>query len=139
MSAEQMATFSLSIVERIHLIRLLQDQQGNVMTMRVVEQFVRDLGFTEEEIERWGIVVSTQGTRWNDTAESREFSFTPWRLKKVQEVLRAMDAKGTVTLDQLRLFTLFLPQPGEASDPELAAELAALSAQTETQNDAESA
>lgn len=128
MSAPKIETFELGVLERVTLASILSQQQGNLMTMQVIEQFIKDLSLTEEEIEAWGFKAEGTHMQWSATADTKKpFGFTPWRLSKIREVLKALDERGAIGIQHLPLFTLFCPTPLGATDAtELAEEFAAL-------------
>lgn len=124
----------LGILERIQLANILGTQNGNLATVQVIQQMVKDLSLTEEEMLLWGVVSEGTSVQWSARVEDtkKPFTFTPWRLSKVREVLRQIDERSAVGLQWLSLFEAFGVEPAVKGDMELAEEYAALQGSSDT-------
>lgn len=117
MSKEELKTISLGYGERMLLTQLLGEQQGNQITARVTQRFIEELSLTEEEIA--GIADHANiGIEVNP----KEFIFTDWRLTKIKDILKNLDASGSVKRYHIPLFDKFLPPPDMSEDAALAEE-----------------
>lgn len=122
MSKEVLETVDLGLGERLVLQQLLASQQGNLMTMQVIKKFHADLAVTEEELEGIGGNLAQVPM----LTAPVPFPFTSWRLGRIREMLRALDASGQVAVQHLSLFEKFLPVAPSTADTDLAEEFAAL-------------
>ena len=127
----------LGIYDRLMLLQALQaaaPAQGNYLTMRVVSDLERDIGFTEEEIAEREITQTPEGnTQWK-VGPPRDYNFMPVAfgllVKGLTIGLPQWDAQGAITIGLIRLcdkFGVELPEPepeaeeeAEADAPEVA-------------------
>ena len=127
----------LGIYDRLMLLQALQaaaPAQGNYLTMRVVSDLERDIGFTEEEIAEREITQTPEGnTQWK-VGPPRDYNFMPVAfgllVKGLTIGLPQWDAQDAITIGLIRLcdkFGVELPEPepeaeeeAEADAPEVA-------------------
>ena len=127
----------LGIYERLMLLQALRaaaPAQGNYLTMRVVSDLERDLGFTETEIADREITETPDGnTQWKQ-GPPKYYDFMPVAfgllVKGLTIGLPQWDAQGAITIGLIRLcdkFGVELPEPepeaeeeAEADAPEVA-------------------
>lgn len=98
----------LSLAERIHLMNMLPEQ-GNVISIRRVDELKKKLLPSEAEIERWNLKIEGASFQWDpksDTDAVIEVGQSMWDL--VVKTLKDMDSAGTMTTNQVSLYEKFV-------------------------------
>ncbi len=80
----------LHVAERLTLLSLDSfPKQGNLVTMRVFTKLMEKIGFSEDELVKWGIKQEGSRVTWETTAEmTAELLFTPKELEMIQMALK---------------------------------------------------
>lgn len=95
----------LSITERIALLGVLP-KEGNAVTLKLVRELRGDLSFSEDEIKRFSMEISADGSvRWDaDSAEDREYSFGDTTKGIISDSLRRSESQKQLPLTLLSLY-----------------------------------
>jgi hypothetical protein len=109
----------LDVLERL-MLRQMLPPEGSLVTMRIVRELRRDLGFTAEEIAKWNLKDDAAGQiTWGWTAEelkadpSKAIDFTAEidtagaKLGVIVEALKAVEKAGKVNDQNFSLFEKF--------------------------------
>ena len=98
----------LNIVQRLMLLPLVPEDGIGLVDLRVAEDLHRQLGFTEEELERFEFVQTTDRLNWNPEGnEPVEIRVGPRAHVIMQDVLRKMAEDKTLKRDHVQLYDLF--------------------------------
>jgi len=93
----------LSVHSRFVLLSLAAKAEGNLTTLRLVRDFQRDLGFSEEELALLKVETTETGMRWQNAVEPKEIAVGP-ELKKA--VAKWFDPEK-LTMETLPLYEQF--------------------------------
>jgi len=107
----------LNIAERISLLNVLP-QQGNILTLRIVQELRTSLSFTEEEMEKWkiknqkvegGVVIT-----WDEdfVKETKDIKIGKAATGIIKQGLLRLDSQKQLRLDMIPLYEKFV----EATD-----------------------
>jgi len=102
-------------MERMMLLNLLKDAEGDVTMIRIVRDTQDKLGFSEEELE--ALNFRQEGTRmlWNAKADQPvEIDIGKKATKLITEKLEGLNAEKKLTVPQLVLYDKFV----EDEDPD---------------------
>lgn len=103
----------LGVSERLVLLNLLP-AEGNIITLRVVQQLRMDLAFSEEELAAAEIVQKGDQFTWNATAAGSVTKDVPVgdaTRGMVVEALKALDNERKLTALHIPLYEQFVEQP----------------------------
>jgi hypothetical protein len=99
----------LNIPERLTLLNVLGKAEGNLTTLRVVRDLQRLVGFDEDELKAIGFIQDGTTLKWNPEANAeREFLISPATQKVVVDLLKRLEAQGTLTMNHLPLYERFV-------------------------------
>jgi hypothetical protein len=99
----------LSVADRIHLLDILP-AEGSFIAVKIARQLREDLSFSEEELERFGIVQDGQAVSWtSDEPKDVEIGKAAERI--IADALKAKDSSGKLTEAYISLYETFV---GEA-------------------------
>jgi len=83
----------LTILERLMILNLdTLPKVGNIVTMRVKQQLLNDVGFKEDEIKNFGIVQENDQVRWNNDAKAAEIEIGPEAKKLLIDALEKSES-----------------------------------------------
>lgn len=83
----------LTILERLMILNLdTLPKVGNIVTMRVKQQLLNDVGFKENEIKNFGIVQENDQVRWNNDAKAAEIEIGPEAKKLLVDALEKSES-----------------------------------------------
>ena len=102
-------------IERMMLLNLLKDAEGDVTMLRIVRDTQSKIGFSEEEVE--ALDFRQEGTQmlWNGKADNPvEIDIGRKAVKLIAEKLERLSAEKKLTIPQLDLFDKFV----EGEDPD---------------------
>ena len=94
----------LSVHSRLVLLGMTAKAEGNLITLHLVRDFQRALGFSEEELAALNFVQGDGTVTWTPAVEPKEIAVGP-ELKKA--VLKWFDPEK-LTLEMLPLYEQFL-------------------------------
>jgi len=94
----------LSVHSRLVLLGMATKAEGNMITLRLVRDFIRALGWTEEELAALDFQQTDNQVKWTPAVEPKEIEVGP-ELKKA--VLKWFDPEK-LTLEMLPLYEQFL-------------------------------
>ena len=105
---------TLSIIERIQLLNLLPTE-GNIVTLRIINDVRRDLSFSEKEIKAFEIKNNpeTGQIKWNPKkTKAKEIAVGDATKQIVVDVLKKLDSDKKLTNMHIPLWDKFV-QPQE--------------------------
>lgn len=106
----------LGVMERLMLMNLLANAEGNVLTLRIVRDLQSELGFSEEELQALNIVQEPGRIVWNQSADvGKEIDIGSRAQEIISGALKKLDDVGKLTMNQLALYEKFVE--GETSEP----------------------
>jgi hypothetical protein len=83
----------LNVYERLLILNLdTLPKVGNIVTMRVKQQLLNDVGFKEDEIKNFGIVQENDQVRWNNDAKAAEIEIGPEAKKLLVDALEKSES-----------------------------------------------
>ena len=99
----------LTILERLMLISVLP-QEGNILTVKIVQDLKADASFSEEELEEHEIVLSDGRVDWNPESNEyiKEIPFGPQAMKVIVESLEKLNSEEKLTEDFITLYEKFM-------------------------------
>ena len=103
----------LNVQERLALQNVLP-QQGNFVTLGLVSELRAMLNMSEEEIDKFKVVVKDQQVTWAPEAvvETKEIPIGKTMKGVIVDALKKLDAAGQLTIAHLTLYEKFV-QPGQ--------------------------
>lgn len=105
------------VLERMMLLRLLSEAEGDVTALRVVRETQDKLGFSDEEREALNFQQDAQQIRWNSAADKpTEIDVGKAAHKLIAEKLLALSVAQKLTLNQLTLYERFVEKEEEKDD-----------------------
>lgn len=101
----------LNILERLMLASILPEQ-GNIITLKIVQDLKLAMAFTEEEIEDCGISDENDRVVWNpDKSEYvKEIPIGPKAMSLIVEELETRDKDKTLVADFISLYEKFMDE-----------------------------
>lgn len=103
------------VAERMMLLNLLRDAEGDVTMLRIVRDTQSKLGFSEEELEALDIRQDATQMRWKGKADQPvEIDLGRKATKLITEKLEQLNAEKKLTVPQLSLYDKFV----EDEDPD---------------------
>lgn len=97
----------LTVTERLGLLALLP-REGNLVTLRIVQQLRMDLSFSEEEHEALQFREADEQIIWNPEADvAKTVSFGAKAMQVVQEKLAELSEAGKLRVEHLSLCDKF--------------------------------
>jgi len=83
----------LNVHERLLILNLdTLPKVGNIVTMRIKQQLLNDVGFKEDEIKGFGIVQENDQVRWNNDAKAVDIEIGPEAKKLLVDVLEKSES-----------------------------------------------
>jgi hypothetical protein len=83
----------LSVKDRLLILNLdTLPKVGNIVTMRIKQQLLNDVGFKEDEIKGFGIVQENDQVRWNNNAEAVDIEIGPEAKKLLVDALEKSES-----------------------------------------------
>lgn len=106
-----MAKYNLGISDRMILLSILPPE-GDITTLKVIRSLKGDLGFNEEELERFGITRSSTGISWTGS-EDKEIEIGSRGIEIIRNVLQQLNDTKKLTEHHIPLYELFV-EPNES-------------------------
>ncbi len=99
----------LTILERVLLQQILP-QEGNIVTLRIIRDLRKNLGFTEEEIKKCNIRVDEekQMTLWDDNEYAIDIPIGEKAIDIIVESLKRKDSELILTEQHIPLYERFV-------------------------------
>jgi len=99
----------LTIRERLMLNSILP-AQGDIVTLKIVQELKMALAFSEEEIAEHDIVTSDEGVRWNPESDEyvRDISIGPRAMGVIVEELERLNNAKELTANFISLYDKFM-------------------------------
>ena len=95
----------LNIAERITLMSILPEK-SNIVTMRLMQELRTILGFTDEEIRKYGIKNEGDKISWSSDFE-KEIEINQTMTVEIKKRLQEISDKNEVTVQMLPLYEKF--------------------------------
>jgi len=95
----------LNIAERITLMSILPEK-SNIITMRLMQELRTILGFTDEEIRKYGIKNDGDKIFWSSDFE-KEIEINQTMTVEIKKRLQEISDKNEVTVQMLPLYEKF--------------------------------
>ena len=95
----------LNIAERITLMSILPEK-SNIITMRLMQELRTILGFTDEEIRKYGIKNEGDKIFWSSDFE-KEIEINQTMMVEIKKRLQEISDKNEVTVQMLPLYEKF--------------------------------
>jgi hypothetical protein len=102
-----MEQMNFNVFERVTLLGILPDPEGNYVTYKLLTTFKSDLSFSEEEIEVFGIEQLDGKITWNKS-EDKEIGVGDQILKLIKEALKRLDEKGKINKNNAPIYERFM-------------------------------
>jgi len=101
----------LNVRERLIVLNLLRQSQGDIVLIKVVRKAIDDVGFDKDELKKINLRFDplTGETQWNegdDNAVSIEFDEVIINL--IASKLKEMNKAGKITIDYADIWDLFV-------------------------------
>jgi len=96
----------LTIAERLVLLNIIP-VEGNYVTAKILQRLRLAVGFTEEEVEKWNMVVSEEKVEWKDEAEPTNIPIGKVARAEIVKALEKVDEAGKVNAQHFTLFEKF--------------------------------
>ena len=96
----------LTILERLTLLGVLPES-GNFVTMKILQRLRLALGFSEEDVEKYSMVVTADNVKWDNEAEPVNIPLGKVARAEIVKALEAVDEAGKVTAQHMSLFEKF--------------------------------
>ena len=105
----------LNVSDRLILLNVLSNMGGNLVTLRIVRDLQREVGFSEEESSVLAFKQDDQKLFWNDTVVGeREFAVGPTAVGLVLVAFKKLEEKEELTMQHLPLYEKCLVSVEEA-------------------------
>lgn len=84
----------LNVMERLLILNLdTLPKVGNIVTLKIKSNLIKSVGFTEEEIVDFGIVVEDSGNvTWKNSDNTKEIEVGPEAVKLLVTALETSDS-----------------------------------------------
>ena len=93
----------LSVPERVALLELLADVEGNFLTLKILRKLREELSFSEEEIKAFGLVESGGKITW-ERGGGKDVTMGNKARQIAVETLKQRDIAGTLRDRHYSLF-----------------------------------
>ena len=106
-------------MERMMLLNLLKDAEGDVTMLRIVRDTQSKIGFSEEELEALDFKQDAAQVRWNAKADNPvEIDLGKKATKFIADKLEGLNAQKKLTVPQLGLYDKFVEDedPGDKEE-----------------------
>ena len=101
------------VQERLLLINVLSGYAGDITTVRIVGDLVRDLGFDEGEHKILNFVQTESTMRWNDGAKAKEIEVGEKASEIIASLFKTLSDQGKLTLEHLATYDRFVEDKTE--------------------------
>jgi hypothetical protein len=100
---------TLCVKERVMLLGLLSNVQSNVLTLRMIDDVLKETAFSEEEIKENNMTVLPNGSmNWTDGSKSKDIKIPELIEKLIEKKLKELDAQEKISVDHMRLYEMFV-------------------------------
>lgn len=111
----------LNTLERVELIQILQGKtRASYAVFRQIDDLMRDLSFSEEEMKSLGIEMRGGATKipFKSIPASTEIAVSETMAKLIRESLAELDGKGQLPRNAVTLYEKFCrPEPAQPGTP----------------------
>lgn len=106
------------VIERMMLLNLLGDAEGDVTTLRVIRDTQEKVGFTEEELAVLNIRQDGTQVKWEGSADKPvEIAIGRAAHNVISAKLERLNTEKKLTIPQLNLYDKFNPPEVEEEEP----------------------
>lgn len=101
---------SLSVKDRIIVLNMLRQAQGDIVLLKVIKKTIDQVGFDPDEIKHYGFVFDpeTGQTNWEDDGEKKEIEMDDAVFRTISEQVRKMNKEGKLGLDYISIYDEFV-------------------------------
>ena len=100
----------LSVADRLTLLNILP-AQGDLTTVRLVHQLRTDLGFTEDELERYELTEEDGVVQWNQKkAQPAEIELGPRAKVLIADQLKSLSDQKRLSEQHLEVWDRFVEE-----------------------------
>jgi len=96
----------LTILERLNLLGILPES-GNFVTMKILQRLRLALGFTEEDIAKYNLVVTESNVAWENEEGPVNIPLGKVAREEIVKALEKLDKDGKVGARHLSLYEKF--------------------------------
>ena len=97
----------LSINERLLILSILP-KEGNILTLRIVRDLAREVGFSEEELKDWEIKQEGNNVSWNSQkVVSKDIKIGDAAKKVISDEMKKLEKENKLQITYLDLFEKF--------------------------------
>lgn len=99
----------LTILERLMLNSILP-QEGNIVTLKIVQDLKRETAFSEEEIAEHEINPQEDRVEWNPESNDyvKDIPLGPQAMKTIVETIEELNSEEKLTADFITLYEKFM-------------------------------
>ena len=96
----------LTILERLNLLGILPEA-GNFVTMKILQRLRLALGFTEEDIAKYNLIVTEGNVKWENEEGPANIPLGKVAREEIIKALEKLDKEGKVGARHLTLYEKF--------------------------------
>lgn len=102
----------LNITERLLLLTLTRDMEGNVATLKAVRQFQDAAGFSDDEVAVLDFEQVEGRLSWKNGEQipEKDVEVSVPVAKAVSKLLKALDKAGKLRFEHMSLYEKFVPE-----------------------------
>lgn len=97
----------LSVLDRLCLMAVLP-KEGDIITLKILRDLTSALGFTEEEVEKFGLKSVDGKTVWAADAPEVEIKVGSKALSIIVTAYEKLSAQKKLTIEHLQTFEKFV-------------------------------
>jgi len=114
----------LGILDRLVLLQVVP-KQGDITTIKLVQDFISECGFSEEELEEYKIGETAQGgAKWDDPEDNpytKDVSIGDRLFRMIKKEFQNLNKKKQLQLSHIKVYDKFIP-PKVEDKPKLVKE-----------------
>lgn len=102
-----------TIAERVYLLNALP-KEGDIVTLRIVSDLLREIGFSEAELAQGRIEQAPEGVLWDTSLEfTKDIEIGPRAFRVCAVALTARSKAKKLTIPEIPLYERFCEAPAE--------------------------
>ena len=107
----------LSIHDRLMVLNLLP-KQGDITMLRVIDETLKTVGFSDEEVESLDFKHDEGGTKWNDTIGPKEIAIGSAAAGLLRHALKKKNDDKALSLDEIPFYERIMEDGDGKKDSE---------------------
>ena len=104
----------LSVGNRLRILAIMPES-GNIVTLRVVSETRQKVALSEEEFEKFKVVVTGTRLTWDDKAEPVEIELGPVAKGMIRDALSTLNKENKLTVPDVELWDMFMEEKDESN------------------------